>query len=216
MAAMIHLLWLVLEDVNSQTFPYVSFHSQTLANHSYVYLSLVGDGSGSDSVQCHTDLSTCCSGSQGPHRGDWFFPNESRLGFPYYNDIYEWRRAQRVDLSRRNNANSLVGIYRCYIATEAGYDRIGYNSLRDTVYVGLYTGSGGMFYNNTATRFCRRFVYVDVCTNSILMTIENGSSYSVASLPVFAYSQLSDLSLCLLPWSDSGQPWLCEPQSSGR
>ena len=72
MAAMIHLLWLVLmlswslEDVNSQSFPYVSFHGQTLANHSYVDLSLVGDdGSGSDSVQCHTDLSTCCSGESG-------------------------------------------------------------------------------------------------------------------------------------------------------
>ena len=32
------------------------------------------------------------------------------------------------------------------------------------------------------------------------MTSENGSSYSVTSLPVFASSQLSDLSLCLLPW----------------
>ena len=60
--AVIHLLilmicWSVVE-VNSQlTFPYVSFMGQTLANHSYVDLSLVGDdGSGSDSVQCHTDL----------------------------------------------------------------------------------------------------------------------------------------------------------------
>ena len=58
---------------------------------------------------------------------------------------------------------------------------------------------------------CRRFVYI-----SPLMTSENGSSYSVASLSVMAYSQLSDLSLCLLPWSDSGQPFLCGPQSSGR
>ena len=54
-----------------------------------------------------------------------------------------------------------------------------------------------MFYNNTDThkciRFCRRFGYVDVCNNSILMTSENGSSYSVASLPVMASSQLSEL-----------------------
>ena len=226
--AVSNLLWLLvmlslcLKDVKSQQrFPYVSFRGQTLANHSYVDLSLVGDdSSGSDSVQCITDLSTCCSGDQGPHRGDWLFPNGSRLGFPYYNDIYEWRRAQRVDLSRRNNANSPVGIYRCYIATEAGYDRIGYNSVRGTVYVGLYTASGGKIYNNTAhtkcIHFCRRFVYMDICNNSILMTSENGSSYSVASLPVMASSQLSDLSLCLFPWSDSGQPWLCEPQSSGR
>ena len=80
MAAIIHLLWLVLmlswslEDVKSQRFPYVSFHGQTLANHSYVDLSPVGDDyySGSDSVQCHTDLSTCCTGTQGVHRGDWY------------------------------------------------------------------------------------------------------------------------------------------------
>ena len=55
--------------------------SQTsLANHSYVDISLVGnDCSGSDSVQCHTDLDTCCSGLQGIHRGDWYFPNGDRL-----------------------------------------------------------------------------------------------------------------------------------------
>ena len=158
MAAM---LWLVvmlswsLEDVNSQTFPYVSFRGQTLANHSYVDLSLVGgdDSSGSDSVQCHTDLNTCCSGAQGSHRGDWHFPNDttrlpfpngSRLGFPYYNDIYEWRRAQRVDLSvdlsRRNNANLPVGIYLCTIHTNDALP------VRARVYVGLYTASGGRFH----------------------------------------------------------------------
>ena len=60
--------------VNSQTFPYVSFMGQTLANHSYVNLSLVGSDSSdrndyysdSNSVQCHTDLTTCCSGREGP------------------------------------------------------------------------------------------------------------------------------------------------------
>ena len=62
--------------VNSQSFPYVSFMGQTLDNHFYVDISLVGgdDCSGSDSVQCITDLSTCCSGVQGSHRGDWHFP----------------------------------------------------------------------------------------------------------------------------------------------
>ena len=221
MAAIIHLLWLVLmlswslEDVNSQTFPYVSFMGQTLANHSYVDLSLVGDDdSGSDSIQCHTDLDTCCRIIEGWHRGDWFFPDGYRL--PFSGDIDQNRRAQRVALHRRNATISPVGIYRCDIAVHSHTD----NSLRATVYVGLYTASGGKIYNNTATHkcihFCRRFVYVDVCNNSILMTSENGSSYSVASLPVFAFSQLSDLSLCLLPWSDSGQPFVCGPQSSGK
>ena len=54
----ISLLW-SLEEVHSQTFPYVSFSGQNLANHSYVDLCLVGYSG--DSVQCHTDLTTCCS-----------------------------------------------------------------------------------------------------------------------------------------------------------
>ena len=109
-------------------------------------ISLVGgdDTSSSDSVQCHTDLSTCCTGREGPHRGDWYFPDGTRLPFSGRGgDIYEYRRAQRVDLHRRNNAHSLVGIYRCNISTNAVHDTD--TSVRDTVYVGLYTGSRGMF-----------------------------------------------------------------------
>ena len=147
-----NLLWLLvvlswsLEGVKSQRFPYVSFRGQTLANHSYVDLSLVGsDPSGSDSVQCITDLRTCCSGGQGAYRGDWYFPDGTRLPFSDRGDIYENRRAQRVDLHRSNNPTSPVGIIRCDIATNAVHvDTDG--SVRDTVYVGLYTASGGMFH----------------------------------------------------------------------
>ena len=125
-------------EVCSQTFPYVSFLGQTLANHSYVDLSLVGT-SGSDSVKCHTDLTTCCSGGQGSNRGDWYFPNGNRLPFSGSGDIFEHRVAQRVDLRHWNNATSPVGIYHCEIQTN---DHI---SVRATVYVGLYTASGGRF-----------------------------------------------------------------------
>ena len=38
------------------------------------------DVSGSDSVQCHTDLGTCTS-DQDSHRGDWYFPNGDRVPF---------------------------------------------------------------------------------------------------------------------------------------
>ena len=130
--------------VYCQTFPYVSFMSQTLANHSYVDISQVGnDGSGSDSVQCITDLSTCCNSTAGSHRGDWYFPDGTRLPFSYNGDIYEFRTAQRVDLRRRNSANSPDGIYRCDIPTNAVHDDND-RSVRDTVYVGLYSTSGGM------------------------------------------------------------------------
>ena len=128
--------------VCSQTFPYVSFLGQTLANHSYVDLSLVGqDSSGSDSVQCHTDLMTCCSGAQGPHRGDWYFPNGDRIPFSL-SYIFQRREDQSVDLHCWNSVTSPVGIYRCDIPTDAA-DNEDDNSVRATVYVGLYTGSEG-------------------------------------------------------------------------
>ena len=134
-----------LVEVNSQTAPYVSFMGQTLANHSYVDLSLVGEGSsGSDSVQCHTDLSTCCSGAQGQNRGDWYSPGSTnRLPFSgEVGDIFEHRTDKRVDLRRRNSATSPVGIYCCGIQTVAVQD-FPDTSVRATVCVGLYTGSGG-------------------------------------------------------------------------
>ena len=77
------LFLLSLVEVHcQQTFPYVSFMGQTLVNHSYVDLSLVGYSSdGNNSVVCHTDLETCCSGGQGYHRGTWYFPNGTVLPF---------------------------------------------------------------------------------------------------------------------------------------
>ena len=143
--AVIHLLtlticWSLVEVNSQQTFPYVSFMGQTLANHSYVNLSLVGhDRSGSDSVQCHTDLSTCCSNTQGSRRGDWYFPDGTRL--PFAGDNYQNRHAQRVDICRINDATTPLGVYRCDIATNAVHDN--YQS-RESVYIGLYVGNRGI------------------------------------------------------------------------
>ena len=124
--------------ISQHTFPYLSFMGQTLANHSYVDISQVGNHySGSDGVQCHTDLSTCCSMTQGPHRGDWYFPDGDRL--PFSGSSVENRTAQRIDL-RRNSGTAQTGIYRCDIETVPVHD----NGMRETVYVGLYTSDGGM------------------------------------------------------------------------
>ena len=129
------LLSLFLSLINSQTFPHVSFRGQTLADHSYVDLSLVADGSGGSSdVQCHTDLNTCCTTYEGSHRGDWFSPAGTRL--PFSGDITQNRGSQRIELRRRNNAHTPVGIYRCSISTNAA------RYVRATIYVGLYTASG--------------------------------------------------------------------------
>ena len=123
----------------AQITPYISFQGQTLSNHSYVNLSRVGDDTGgNDSVQCITDLSTCCSNTVGPHRGDWYFPNGTRL--PFSGDIRENRGAQRVSL-RRNIMSGINGIYRCDVPTTAVHD--GTNTTRDTAYVGLYLNGEG-------------------------------------------------------------------------
>ena len=90
--------------------------------------------SGGDSVQCHTDLATCCSNGQGYHRRDWYSPDGTRLSF-ISGIIYQSRTAQRVDLRRRSSAILPSGIYRCDIPT-LSFDRA-------TVYVGIYTPVGG-------------------------------------------------------------------------
>ena len=125
--------------VHSQTVPYVSFMGTDLTNHSYVDLTLVGSYA-SDSVQCHTDLDSCCRRAQGPDRGDWYFPNGERLHFS--GDIDEHRDAQRVDLRRRNNGG-ISGIYRCTIETNAVHsDNDSDTTTRETVYIGLYASGG--------------------------------------------------------------------------
>ena len=149
------LLLSLAEEVHcQQTYPYVSFMNQTLANHSYVNLSLVGSASdNSDSVVCHTDLYTCCSSSQGIHRGDWLSPDR------YYGDqyfiyrlpfsserlpIYEGRSYMTVVIRRTNDATGPTGIYRCDIPTVAVHDDTDI-SVRDAVFVGLYPADGGIY-----------------------------------------------------------------------
>ena len=138
------LLLLFLVEVHSQTLPYVSFGltGPALANHSYVDLSTVGSGpDNSDSVVCHTDLATCCSGGQGVHRGNWSFPDETLLPFIGNSvPIALGRSAQRA-IIRRTTATGPTGIYRCDIPTNAVHDDD--ISVGETLYVGLYPTDGG-------------------------------------------------------------------------
>ena len=135
------LLWSLVE-VHSQTAPYVSFMGENLPNHAFVNLSLVGNAFGDDSVQCRTDLSTCCSGNEGLDRGDWYYPSGDRVQFSAPNVVYEVRTAQRVDLRRNGNADT-SGIYRCAIETNAvNSDDFTDITTRETVYAGLYATGG--------------------------------------------------------------------------
>ena len=133
-------LFSALVEVHSQTVPYVRFMGTNLSNHSYVDLTLVGDArNGNDSVQCHTDLVTCCNSDAGPDRGDWYFPNGTRLPFPNIAfNIFGIRQAQRIDVRHRGRSDVTSGIYHCTVETNAVHDDDG----RETVYVGLYASGG--------------------------------------------------------------------------
>ena len=140
------LLWSLVEVQSQTEYPYISFMGTTLPDHSYVDLSQVGgdrSGSDSDTLQCHTDLSTCCSTEQLSPRGDWFFPNGTRL--PFYNesgDIQESLLTRVVHIRRLNPAiNGPSGIYRCFIGTNAVHDNND-PSVGEAVYVGLYHNGG--------------------------------------------------------------------------
>ena len=140
------LLWSLVE-VHSQIPPYVSFMGETLPDHNYVNLSLVGSYYSGDEVVCHTDLTTCCSGAQGADRGDWYFPSGSRLPFRGhylgYDSLVEIRYSQRVELSLGAESGSIPsGIYRCDIETRA-VNSDDYTA-RETVYVGLYDSGGDL------------------------------------------------------------------------
>ena len=167
------VLALLQSVVGSQPAPYVSFKGQTLANHSYVDLSQVGT-SDSDSVQCIADRHTCCRSTDGSHRGDWYFPDGAKVKFT--TDIYVKRFTKRVDLFRRNSALSPTGIYHCDIPTNAVHDATD-NSVRDTVYVGLYSGDRGIYLH---------FNHDDPLIMLSLIGIISG-------LPEMKFSEVSDL-----------------------
>ena len=143
------LVWSLMELGHCQQVPYISHGGMNLTDHYYLEFTQVGTSDGDiNNILCHTDLNTCCRGTQGVHRGDWYFPNGDRLPFPTTGTpppIVESRAAQRVDLRRTSStATGPTGIYRCDIATDAVHDDN--NDMRETVYVGLYTSDGGKLF----------------------------------------------------------------------
>ena len=150
---------LFLLNVHSQTFPYVSFMGEYLSNHSYVNFSIVGSDEAS-SVQCHTDLQSCCSSFEGPHRGDWYFPNQTRL--PFTGDVYESRGHQRVNLHSAANSSSLAGIYHCDIPTNTVHDDFDIN-VRDSVYIGIYPSGQGKNTRVHCDRHKERCILIAPC-----------------------------------------------------
>ena len=128
---LLSLLLFVSVAVYAQEFPYISYMGRNFSNNSLVDLTLVESFINS-SVECHTDLSTCCSMDQGIHRGDWYSPNGTRLPLSL--------AAERIDLLL-TDAPLQYGLYRCDVATSDVHDG-GDTLVKDTIYVGLYDGGG--------------------------------------------------------------------------
>ena len=131
-----------LVEIHSQYVPYLTFMGNNIPNHSYVNLNTVGSITSKDSLilQCHTDLTTCCSGAQGLDRGDWYFPNGTRLPFYNYNNIpalSEARGPQRVIVYRHGDGG-VYGIFHCDIETIA----VNNNNGRVSLFVGLFSSGG--------------------------------------------------------------------------
>ena len=148
-AAYILLLWSVTVVTLGQeeecilppaTVPFITFNGEQLPNHSYVDIELLGNTpDGSNVLQCHTDLSTCCDPNSGKaiiHTGHWVLPNGEIAGVPLFD--YSVREGeQRIDLTfNGTNATAIEGIFRCDIPTNT--DAIVSNNTKTSVYVGLY------------------------------------------------------------------------------
>ena len=86
-------------------------------------------------------VESCCSGGQGVHRGNWSFPNGTLLPSIGNSDPIGFGRTAEIAVIRRTTATGPTGIYRCDIPTVAVHNTD--NSVRDSVYVGLYPANGG-------------------------------------------------------------------------
>ena len=130
-----------LVEVHSQTAPYLTIKGNNIPNNSYVDFNTLGnmiENQKPNTLQCNTDLNTCCRRAQGRDRGDWYFPNGNRL--PFYtnmNTLSEGRGPQQV-VVYYSGLGGTSGIYRCDIETIA----VNNNSGNVSLFVGLYTSGG--------------------------------------------------------------------------
>ena len=90
---------------------------------------------GNGALECHTDLSTCCRGTDDPTngvgRGNWYLPSATNpLPGPGSN-IYRTRQNMVVRLNRVTGCGCQLdpGVYRCEIPT---------TTVTENRYIGVY------------------------------------------------------------------------------
>ena len=87
---------------------------KTYLNNTIVLMSDIGEDN--NALLCMTDKSDCCSNPI----GEFYYPNNSAVGYSQENLLYRNRGPQVVRLNRRNNDLSPTGVYRCQIPDSSG------------------------------------------------------------------------------------------------
>ena len=110
-----------------------SLRGITYQNNSLVTLEDIGEGY--DALLCLTDLTACC---RPPYtwgsKGNWFFPNETRVPSSSFQWNFHRTRGQMVvRLYRRRGGEN--GIYRCVIPDTT--------DVNQSIYIGVYTANMG-------------------------------------------------------------------------
>ena len=93
-------------------------------------MTLTDIGHGNEALLCITNL----TGANGSVRGDWYFPNGTRvLSTNDDSEIYGSRGEMVVRMNRRGGGEE--GIYHCEIPDAM--------NVTQTIYIGVYTASSG-------------------------------------------------------------------------
>ena len=121
---------------------YISHLGSNLTNNSYIPFQNIrrhNTSSGSKGVECHTDLTTCCNGSDGTAGGNWSFDNGITVGYNATENMYSRRYTQKVVLYQLLHAQpSHSGIYTCVIPVQSSTS----TNNEATLYVGIYKDEG--------------------------------------------------------------------------
>ena len=115
--------------------PYITFKGQVLPNNSYVGLRVMQRFQDVlNIIECHTDLTTCCNVSYGPHSGQWYSPYTGV-------DLSQASTFSQGLVSLRMNRTMFLGrtgIYKCQIDTSTSIHSSTVPGSGEAVYVGLF------------------------------------------------------------------------------
>ena len=100
-------------------------------------MTLEDIGEGRDALICVTDLTTCCRPPySGVARGNWYFPNGTRVPSSSKQwDFHRTRNQMVVLLNRRRGG--VEGMYHCEIPDAM--------NVTQTIYIGVYSANTGVW-----------------------------------------------------------------------